>query len=89
MDISTIIETVRTFSLEVAFLIFPALFFSLLIAIVIGVIQAVMQIQEQTLSFLPKLVVMFIVFYVMAPHILTRLVNVSKNLIDSIPSLVM
>lgn len=87
MDTSTFIEAVRVLAFNIFSLVVPALLASLIVAVIIGVLQAVMQIQEQTLSFFPKLVVMFLVFYLMGPFMIDQLITISQDFIRMIPEL--
>ena len=54
----------------------------------IGMFQAATQINEQTLSFVPKLAVMAISIMIVAPWMVSVLVDFSEGLIRSIPAMV-
>lgn len=66
----------------------PLLVASLLIGLLVSVFQAVTQIQEQTLSLIPKIVGMVLVIVVLGPWMLGRIVTYTTNLYGSIPSMV-
>lgn len=66
----------------------PLLLASLVIGLVISVFQAVTQIQEQTLSLIPKIVGIVLVIVVLGPWMVNRMVTYTQNLYGSIPSLV-
>jgi flagellar biosynthesis protein FliQ len=66
----------------------PLLLVSLLIGLLVSVFQAVTQIQEQTLSLIPKIVGIVIVIVVLGPWMLDRIVTYTTNLYGSIPSMV-
>lgn len=51
----------------------PALFFALLVGLCISIIQAATQINEPTLSFVPKIVSVFLTVIVLGPWMLSRL----------------
>lgn len=68
----------------VSILLLPALAVGLLVS----VFQAATQINEQTLSFIPKLLVTFIVLIVAGPWILNLLVEYMRTLISDIPGLI-
>jgi len=55
---------------------------------VISVFQAVTQIQEQTLSFIPKVLGLVVVIVVGGPWMLGQVVGWTHELYSSIPSLV-
>ena len=59
---------------------------SMLVGLVIGVFQATTQIQEQTLSFVPKLIAVFLSLLVLGPWMLMQAVRFARVLFDSIAS---
>jgi flagellar biosynthetic protein FliQ len=63
----------------------PALVTALAVGLVVGLLQAVTQIQEQTLSFVPKLVAAAVVLSLMLPWLLDQVVQYSRDLIVNIP----
>ena len=66
----------------------PMLVVALLIGLSVSVLQAVTQIQEQTLAFVPKLVGVSAVFLLALPWILQLLVKYTTELFRSLPSLI-
>ena len=66
----------------------PMLLSALTIGLVVGMFQAATQINEMTLSFIPKLGVLVIALFVFGPWMLRIIVDFSTRLISSIPSLV-
>ena len=66
----------------------PLLGAALAVGLFIGVIQAATQIQEMTLSFIPKLLALVIVLFVVGPWMLRTLVTFSERLFMEIPGLV-
>ena len=66
----------------------PLLGAALAVGLFIGVIQAATQIQEMTLSFIPKLLALVIVLFVVGPWMLRILVTFSERLFMEIPGLV-
>lgn len=66
----------------------PMLGAALAVGLFIGVIQAATQIQEMTLSFIPKLLALVIVLFVIGPWMLRILVTFSERLFMEIPGLV-
>jgi flagellar biosynthetic protein FliQ len=66
----------------------PMLLVGLVIGLVISIFQAVTSIQEQSLSFIPKIVGLGVIIVVLGPWMLDQLVNYAQNLFVSIPSLV-
>ena len=66
----------------------PLLLVALLVGLLVGVFQAATQINEMTLSFIPKLVGMSVALVVAGPWMLKELVSYTRTLIESIPQLV-
>ncbi len=66
----------------------PLLLVALVIGLVVSVFQAVTQIQEQSLSLIPKIVGVAVVVVVLGPWMLGQLVNYASNLYSSIPQLI-
>lgn len=65
----------------------PALIAALVVGIIISIIQAATQVQEQTVSFVPKIIAISAAMIVTAPWILQQFIFYTKNLIQSIPNL--
>ncbi|AZZ90980.1 flagellar biosynthesis protein FliQ [Hahella sp. KA22] len=61
---------------------------SLVIGLIVSVFQAATQINEQTLSFLPRLLVTLIVIIIAGPWMLTQLMEYTEMLITSIPDVI-
>ncbi len=88
MNQDTVVSLV-TQTMEVGLKIsLPILLVGLLIGLVISVFQAVTQIQEQTLSFIPKVLGLVLVIVVAGPWMLGQVVNWTIELYSSIPTLV-
>lgn len=67
MDPATAIDFARTAMLVLLEIIAPSMLTALVVGIGIGLLQAMTQIQEQTLVFVPKIVAVFIVLLVALP----------------------
>lgn len=61
---------------------------SLVIGLIVSTFQAATQINEQTLSFLPRLLVTILVIMWTGPWLLTRLTEHFVNLVKNIPYLI-
>lgn len=66
----------------------PILISALAAGLLVGMFQAATQINEQTLSFVPKLAVMAITIIIIAPWMVTVLVDFSEGLIRGIPAMI-
>ena len=58
---------------------------SLLVGLVVSVFQAATQINEQTLSFLPRLIATLIAIMLAGPWLLSSLMDFTQTLINQIP----
>jgi flagellar biosynthesis protein FliQ len=66
----------------------PVLLLGLIIGLLVSIFQAVTSIQEQSLSFIPKIVGVAVLIVVLGPWMLNQLVTYAQNLYLSIPSLI-
>lgn len=66
----------------------PLLVIALVVGLVVSVLQAVTSIQEQTLSFVPKLFAMAAAFLIGLPWMIQMMVKYTTELFRSLPSLV-
>ncbi|CAD5108354.1 flagellar biosynthesis protein FliQ [Zestomonas carbonaria] len=71
-------------ALIVAILVVP----SLLVGLLVAMFQAATQINEQTLSFLPRLLVILVTLIVAGPWLTRQLMEYSQTLIHNIPLLI-
>ncbi|WP_109123981.1 flagellar biosynthesis protein FliQ [Dyella sp. C11] len=66
----------------------PLLLTALAVGLIIGVVQAATQINEMTLSFIPKVIAMAAVALITGPWMLRTLVQFTRQLIESLPGAV-
>lgn len=66
----------------------PLLITALLVGVLIGMLQAATQINEMTLSFIPKLAAIAAVMVIAGPWMLRLMVDFTRNLYQSIPSII-
>ncbi|UQB78830.1 flagellar biosynthesis protein FliQ [Pseudomonas shirazica] len=71
-------------TLMVAILVVP----SLLVGLMVAMFQAATQINEQTLSFLPRLLVMLVTLIVAGPWLVQKFMEYITSLYTSIPQLI-
>ena len=65
----------------------PVLLLGLIVGLLVSIFQAVTSIQEQSLSFIPKIVGVAVLIVVLGPWMLGQIVSYAQNLYLSIPSL--
>ena len=66
----------------------PMLAVVMVVGLVVSIFQAITQISEATLSFVPKLIAAMVVFAIAGPWMLTTLVDFLRRTIEQIPSYV-
>ena len=88
MSPTAVIELGRQ-AVEVMLLVSAPLFLAALVTgLIVSVFQAATQINEMTLSFVPKLVVMFVTLIAAGPWMLTVLVDYMRRLFEGIPGMI-
>lgn len=66
----------------------PMLLVALVVGLVVSIFQAATQINEMTLSFIPKLVGIFVALVVAGPWMLAVMIDYMRELFSSIPRLI-
>ena len=66
----------------------PLLLAALVIGLIVSIFQAAIQINEQTLSFIPKLVGMLLILLLAGPWMLQIMVDYVRRLFESIPQII-
>lgn len=65
----------------------PVLLLALIVGLVIALFQALTQMQEMTLSFVPKILVIFLSLVLLLPFMLSTLVEFTERIMDRVVSL--
>lgn len=88
MTPTAVIELGRQ-AVEVTLMVSAPLFLAALVTgLVISIFQAATQINEMTLSFVPKLVAIFVTLVLAGPWMITLLTDFMRRLIESIPAMI-
>jgi flagellar biosynthetic protein FliQ len=88
MTPSNVIELGRV-AIEVTLLVSMPMFLAALVTgLVVSIFQAATQINEMTLTFVPKLIAMFVTLVVAGPWMLTLLTDYMRRLFESIPGMI-
>lgn len=66
----------------------PALLAALVVGLIISIFQAATQINEMTLTFIPKILAIVVVFVLTGPWLIGLMVDYIRQLFGSIPTLV-
>ena len=84
-----VVISLATQAMNVAFKVaIPVLGVGLVVGLIVSIFQAVTQIQEQTLSFIPKILVTGAVMAIAGPWMLGQMLAYTQQLYLSIPSMV-
>jgi flagellar biosynthesis protein FliQ len=84
MDTPEVLDIAREAIIVVLEISAPVLLLGLLVGVAISLIQALTQIQEQTLAFVPKLIAIFVSLLLFLPFMLTTLTNFTERLVNRI-----
>ena len=87
MTIGEIISLMRGAVTQIITIIAPVLGLALIVGLIVGILQAVTSIQEQTLTFLPKLLVILLVIALLGGFMFTSLGEYTIALFNRIPDL--
>ena len=81
------VSIMRSGIFQILILSAPALLVSLVVGLVISIFQATTSIQEQTLSFVPKLGAIMLVLLFLGPWMISVLMDYTIGLFNQIPAI--
>ena len=87
MSLGTIVNVMRSGIFQIFILILPVLSAALIIGLIVAIFQATTSIQEQTLTFLPKLIVILLVLALLSGWMFSELRDYTVKLFEMIPEL--
>lgn len=86
MDATDVIEVLRESMMVTLKIAGPMMLVAMLVGLVVSLFQALTQIQEVTLTFVPKMIAVCAIMLLMAPFMITVLVDFTHLLADRIVS---
>jgi flagellar biosynthesis protein FliQ len=89
MNAQTVLTLGQEALLTLLMVSMPVLLAVLAVGLAISIFQAITQINESTLAFVPKLVAAVAVFAIAGPWMLTTLVDYIRRVLESIPQMVL
>jgi flagellar biosynthetic protein FliQ len=89
MDNTFVVEITNQAIKVTLMLAAPMLFGALVVGILVSLFQAVTQINEQTLSFIPKMLVIVMALVILSPWMMDTITSFTHDLYVSIPTVVM
>ncbi|MDJ0609907.1 MAG: flagellar biosynthesis protein FliQ [Kiloniellales bacterium] len=87
MDLTDVLEVSRQAVVVMLMVGAPILLLALAVGLTVSLFQALTQIQEMTLSFVPKILVIFVSLLLLLPFMVSTLVSFGENLMDRIVAL--
>lgn len=87
MDVSLVIDLALQALKMVAVMSGPFLLSALVVGLVVGVLQAATQINEASVAFVPKLIILVLVLLIAGPVILTLFSDYLREMMARIPSI--
>jgi flagellar biosynthetic protein FliQ len=88
MNLGFAVFIMRSGVLQVLLMAAPVLIVGMVVGLVIAILQATTSIQEQTLTFVPKIAAILLSLVFFGPWIFTSMVQFAIRLIEQIPSMV-
>jgi flagellar biosynthetic protein FliQ len=88
MENEFVIEVVNQAIKITLMLAAPMLIGALVVGVLVSIFQAVTQINEQTLSFIPKILVIVATLVIFSPWMMETMVSYTQDLFTSIPELI-
>jgi flagellar biosynthetic protein FliQ len=85
MDANQAIDLARQAVMLTLIVSAPVLIVGLVVAAIVAVFQAATQIQEQTLSFVPKILAMLLASLAVGPWMLSRLIEFGRQMFGQLP----
>ncbi len=87
MTQTLVLDIMRNAFFTIVFVSGPVLIIALIVGLIISILQATTQIQEQTLSFVPKIVAVMVALIVFGSFMLNTLISFTGNLFKLIPTI--
>ncbi|HWJ33766.1 MAG TPA: flagellar biosynthesis protein FliQ [Steroidobacteraceae bacterium] len=88
MTPETVMDLAHSTLLVTSMIAAPLLLVALLVGLVIGMLQAATQINEATLSFIPKILLLVLTLFAIGPWMLKMLVDFTHDLYTNIPAVI-
>lgn len=87
MDQDIVVELVQNVFVLILELSVPVLFVSVVVGLIVSIFQTITQIQEQTLTYVPKILAGVITLIILMPWMISIFVTNVHEMFDKIPSL--
>lgn len=87
MSVQLVLDVMREAFMKIIMVAGPVVIVAMVVGLVISIFQATTQIQEQTLSFVPKLLAIFITLMIAGNFMLNTLLQFTQSIFKIIASL--
>ena len=84
METAEVLEVMRDAIYVLILISAPMMLVALIVGLIIAIIQALTQIQEATLTFVPKVLAMLVVLVLTLPYMVDQLTSLNNRLYDRI-----
>ncbi len=84
METAEVLEVMRDAIYVLILISAPMMIVALIVGLIIAIIQALTQIQEATLTFVPKVLAMLVVLVLTLPYMVDQLTSLNNRLYDRI-----
>ena len=88
MDLGFVVVMFRSAILQLLLMSAPVLLMGMLVGLIVSIFQATTSIQEQTLTFVPKIAAILVALLFFGPWMMTTLRQFTINLFQQIPNMV-
>ncbi|MFP4301030.1 MAG: flagellar biosynthesis protein FliQ [Spirochaetaceae bacterium] len=88
MDVGFVVMIFRTAILQLLLMSAPVLLMGMLVGLIVSIFQATTSIQEQTLTFVPKIAAILVALLFFGPWMIATLRQFTINLFNQIPNMV-
>ncbi len=88
MEMGLVVYIFRNSIMEMILLSLPVLLIGMIVGLVISIIQATTSLQEQTLTFVPKIIAILMTLVFLGPWMLSSMREFTVNIIMMIPQMV-
>ncbi len=87
MSLGTAITLVREAVMETLIIAGPILLIGMVVGLIVAILQATTSIQEQTLTFVPKIAAILVGLVIFGRFLMQSLVEYTKRLFEAIPNI--
>lgn len=88
MDVGFVVVIFRSAILQLLLMAAPVLLMGMLVGLIVSIFQATTSIQEQTLTFVPKIAAILVALLFFGPWMITTMRQFTINLFNQIPNMV-